>query len=643
LWPKKWPSRKNWKRLPEVLSIREKFIFALLFVVFIISTFFLLHSFYIENTTAIPVKGGTYKEGIMGSPQWLVLNPIYVSRSDAERDAIEILFSGLMSYKEGKLSPELAKEYQTEDQRVYDVRLKDDIFWSDGERITAEDVIFTVETIQNPSFKSSLQEQWDGVRAEKLSQTEVRFTLDSPSSIFLQNLTLKPIPKHIWENISANDFLFSSYNSTNIVSSGPYKQKDTTESSSGKVDRITLERNDKYYGKEPYIDNIELIFFDDRDELVTAKKDGKIDGFAVSGRGEDHSFSRHVFTIPRYFAVLFNMQKDSILKEKSVRQALNYATDKEEIIKNINGEKIHSPLLLDLYKMKGKDNPYPYDPQKAKEILKEEGFEDGKKLLKEAVPFKIEEDLSEGDQGEEVRALQRCLMSPEVDIYQGEVTGFFDEETKDAVIQFQETHSEDILDPWGFESGIGRVARTTKEKLMEVCPDASEEVLTLKVKLHIVDEQSMINVAEKIKEQWAKIGVEVDIIKKDLHSLNNNVVRPREYESVLFGIALTGTQNPFPLWHSSKIESPGLNLSGYKSETADSLIEEIITSGGEEETFLELEEEIVREAPGVFLYRPDLSYYISSKIKGVEGSFVADSSERFHDIENWYIDTKRRF
>ncbi len=623
-----------------MLNLKEKIVFFLLLLFFISSFSYVAFLLYTEHTTKLPAQGGVYKEGLLKTSEWLVLNPLYTSRSDAERDIMEVLYSGMMRYnKEGDIVPELIDDYEIKENRIFDIRLKEDLFWSDGERITAEDVVFTVKSIQDPTFKSTLQESWAGVSVEKMSKLEVRFMLDSSSSVFMENLTLKIIPKHVWSSVSTQDFIFSNYN-IEVVGSGPYKYKEKKENSSGEVTSLVLQRNPYYFKKPPYIDEVHFNFYGNRESILEAKRKKEIDGFAVSG--EEYPFHRYDFSLPRYFAVMFNMESEGAVSDLKVRQALNYATDKEEIIKKvINGEAVHSPLLLHLYGKEKTENPYPYHREKAKELLKEAGFEDGMKVMEEKTVHVFSKDMKEGDQGEEVRALQRCLISEE--IYTGEVTGYFDTETEEAVKAFQERYSEEILDPWGFQSGTGSVSTTTREKLNELCSKTPETVVPLEIELVTVNQPVMKSIAEEIRRQWRAVGVDVKIIEEEIHLLEREVIRPRNYDSLLFGTAMKGKINPLPLWHSSKTEDPGLNLSGYSNPEADTIMEKIISGTHEKEDLFELEEKIMEEAPAVFLYNPYFTYYVSNKVKGIEESFLADSSKRLQNIEEWYMRTKRTF
>ncbi len=652
-WPRKWPSKKQWKRLPEILDKREKIIFLLLVVITLFAFFYTLTSFFLSQTERVPYYGGVYREGVVKSTRWLTINPIYSSQSEVERDIIEVVFDGLMRYDhEGNLAPNLAESYSTEDNKVFDVKLREDVFWSDGEKMTANDVVFTVKIIQSADYGSTQRQIWTGVEVEKISDYEIRFSLENPSSIFSENLTLKPIPQHIFEDSPPREFRDSIYN-IKPVSSGPYRFKEVKESSGGDIEYLKLERNPYYFRSRPLLDEVSFHFFRDTQELLRAKRRGEIDGFTLSDSlrkdvdlEELNKFTHYEVALPRYFAIFFNLRLSTAVSESSVREALRYGTDKEkliDIVLNGRGYIVNSPLLPEFYP-EISNGHHEYDIEKAKELLKEAGFQDGKR--EEPNPFSFTEDLKEESQGEEVRKLQQCLLhlaEDDEDMYSGEVTGFFNEETKEAVNYFQEKYHEEILAPQNFTSGTGMVAGGTRDKLNELCEDFFNETISLEITITTLDDPLLLETAQAIKDQWSLLGINVLINKKNTLDFREETIRKREFESLLFGTMLTGNLNPFPLWHSTRTDDPGLNLSGYENKKADELLETIISQTGEERVtaLLELQDVILKDTPGIFLYNPYFVFSISERMNGIRERILINSSKRFEDIDRWYVNTKR--
>src|SRR3989344_8216945 len=208
----KLPSFAQWKQIFNVLTGKEKIAFVVFFFLALGSLVFLVRYVYIKNTKVTPALGGTYVEGIVGQPRFI--NPIYGETNDVDRTLIDLVFSSLVTYdNQGNIVKDLAENYSiSEDGKTYNFTLKDSVFWHDGKKLTADDIVFTIKTIQNSDYKSPLRANWIDVDVQKISEDSVRFNLKIPYNSFLENLTVKIIPKHIFESISPENFSLSFYN-----------------------------------------------------------------------------------------------------------------------------------------------------------------------------------------------------------------------------------------------------------------------------------------------------------------------------------------------------------------------------------------------------------------------------------------------
>jgi len=651
----KFPKRYQWLQFFKILSLKEKVLFFLFLFIFISSGIFLSIDFYLKNTKIVPAKGGVFVEGVIGYPA--LINPLFAPLSEVDMALTELIFSGLLKYNlDGKLEPDLAKEYQIlEDGKVFEFKLKENLFWQDGKPLTADDVVFTVETIKNPQVASPLRPAWLGVEVEKVSDQVVRFKLKESSNIFLENCTLKIIPKHIFENVPPQNLKIA--NNLNPVGSGPYKFAGASQDKEGKIVSIDLIENPFYYGKKPFIPAISFHFFEKPENLISAFNQGEIKAFSLSPTQTFNlPLNSHLiyFRFPRYFAVFLNSKNSEVLAEENVRKALNYGTNKDEIIQKIlfgKGERVDLPLFSEIYNLKLPENLPKFDPEKAKELLKEAGFsldENGKmvKIEKKEPLFQFKSDLKVGSQGKEVEELQKCL-AKDPEIYpQGEVTGYFGQKTKEAVIKFQEKYRQDILEPVGLKKGTGEVKEKTREKLNEICFEKIEKKIPLKFTLVTGDEEILKKTAQILKEQWEKIGFEIEIKTYDLATLEREILRKKDYDALLFGILLKFSPDPFPFWHSSQRGELGLNLANYNNRDVDKLLEEIRKTQSESEKKEKLEkfqEILISDSPAIFLFNPYYVYVVSSEIRGLpkDNIFLADSSKRFLNIQDWYLKTKR--
>ncbi len=625
---KKWPTGKQWLRFLKVLTKREKIAFLFFFVLALGSSIFLCSDFYLKNTEIVPTQGEIHIEGVIGQPRFI--NPV-LANSDVDRDLVQLIFSGLMKYDQNlNLVPDLARDYPEieEEGKVYKFQLKENLFWPDKTPLTVNDIIFTIKTIQNPDFKSPLQANWVGLEMEKIDDWTIKFILKKPYGPFLENCVLKILPKHLWQNVPAENFAFQDYN-LEPTGSGPYRIKKIKQNGNNQTTSLTLVPNDSYYGKKPYISEIKFLFFDNEESLLKAAEQNKISGFAPGSELNLKNWQSYQIALPRYFGLFFNQEKSKVLAEKEVRLALNYGTNKKEI----SQKTADSPVLPEIYGFAAPAETYQFDLEKAKEILEKAGYKDSdgdgvrEKVIKKEPAFQFKSQLAIGSKGKEVEELQKCLGV--------ETTAYFGTKTKAAVVEFQKKYEIEA---------IGMVGKQTRAKLNEVCFGEPEETLTLKFTITTVDQVEMLKTAEILKEQWKMLGAEVEIEKYPLSALEQNFIKPRNYQSLLFGEALAAIPDPFPFWHSSQKNDPGLNLALYQNSKADKLLEESRKSSDpleRAEKLVQFQDILIEDLPCLFLYSPDYLYLLSSKIKGVEINKIVDPSKRFIAIENWYIKTKR--
>jgi ABC-type transport system substrate-binding protein len=648
----KFPTLAHWKQFFKIISRKEKISFFAFLGLAVVSLVSLAVVFYMDNTKVVPADNGIYTEGIVGQPRFL--NPIYSDSNGADRDITELLFAGLLEYgQNGQVNNGLADYRIADDGKTYEFFLKDDLKWSDGEPITADDAIYTIKVIQDPAYKSPLRTQWIGVETEKISDSSFRLKLKDPYAKFLEYCTLKIIPEHAWAPISAENFPLSDLN-LHPVASGPYLVQKITSAKDGSISTVSLERNPSWLGTKPHLKSISFDFFDDYASLAAAFKRGRVQGFVSSSDVSGNTFSGAVdytYTLPRYYAIFFNQEKNDALADAAVRKALNYAINKQEIIEkalNNRGVAVDSPVLPAIYGIDAPQTVYNYDPQKASQLLDDNGYAAGaggvrSKTVSRNPAFQFTKNLTAGSSlASDIKELQKCLIKevmPDLD-----ANGNFGLKTTEAVKQFQIKYRSEILDPQGLKEASGDVKLATREKLNQVCFPSGDQTTTLTVNLTVADQEPFVTVAQMIKAQWASIGVTVNVEVKDITALERDTAKPRDYEALLFGQALGMVPDPYPFWHSTQKDDPGLNFALYKNDNADKLLEAIRQSTDMQTRnakLNELQNTILDDAPAVFLYNAGYVYTISQDVKNISAGVIADPGQRFAGIGDWYISTKR--
>jgi len=654
---KRMPSFRQWLQLLKVLSRKEKIFFFILSAVFVFSFSFVLSGFLQKNTAIVPKEGGEVKEGVLGQPQFI--NPLYAYSSEVDKEITELVFSSLFSFdSQGNIVPDLVEDYRIGDNgKSIEFSIKENAKWHDNQPLTVDDVIFTLNLVQDPDYLSPLRANFQGVETEKMSDFKALIRLKQTYSGFFESLTnLKILPKHVWQNIPASQIMANTeLNLVSPVGSGPYVVKSVEQSKDKSIKSISLELNKKYYGEKPYIKKFEFVFFDKKEDLVNALKKGAVDLGLLETAGEyDLSqfkgSSLYLVKTPNYYSLFYNNARRP-LDDEETRKALDMALNKEEILDKAiakKGEIVNSPILPSFYGFNEPESPSTFNPDEAKNILKEQGFEEKDgimvKTIEKTSGFEFKQVLQLGSNNAEVSKLQECL-AQDPDIYQGEASGYFGEQTKAAVILFQEKYKEDILVPSGLEKGSGKVGAATIKKLNEVCFSVPDEEITLSFVVKTTGSPSLLKAAQNIKEQWEKIGVKVEI--KELDSLEiKKTIRDRDFDILLFGEKLGGIPDPLPFWHSSQIIDPGLNISLYENLDADQFLEKARTysdfQSEERKKMLEdFQNILIKDCPATFLYSSYSAYLITKDVKGVELDKLSDLSKRLVDVKNWYINQTR--
>ncbi|PIS34790.1 MAG: hypothetical protein COT37_00780, partial [Parcubacteria group bacterium CG08_land_8_20_14_0_20_43_9] len=338
------------------------------------------------------------------------------------------------------------------------------------------------------------------------------------------------------------------------------------------------------------------------------------------------------------------------LAQDTIRRALTLAIDKQEIKKKIlsgKGAIAESPFLLNIYGPESTTTPGEFNLDEAKELLNKAGFaeQDGKLVkIKSAETMNFVSTLSLGSKGKTVEYLQQCLAKFS-DIYpDGEISGYFGDKTKEAVIKFQEKYADEILKPSGLSSGNGVVGPGTRKKLNEVCVISPAQNIPFKITITLPIDSMLQETAGLIKEQWAKIGVETEINALPITEIKQTTIKERGYEALLFGQVLGIIPDPYPFWHSGQRVYPGLNLADYKNTKTDNLLEQIRTTSDRAvlvEKIKEAQDLLTADYPAIFLFNPDFMYLASGEIKGIKAHIIADPSQRFAGIADWYVKTKR--
>lgn len=311
-----------------------------------------LSGYYQENR---PVPGGNFSEGVIGA--FTNANPLYAN-GPVDSAVSRLIFSSLFAYDANNvLVGDLAQNWSVDDRGTkYTFILKPNVHWHDGELLTAEDIVFTYQTIQNPDAKSPLFGSWQGIKIEAPDAHTVTFTLPNVLSSFPYALTNGIVPKHILNSVAASQLRSADFNSVNPVGSGLFKWERIEVGGSTpetREEQIALVPNDDYYGEIPKLQHFTIHAFRDEKSLVNSFNRGELQAIAGLTKVPDPLNGKdvHQFNVPLTGEVLvFFKTSVPALSDTRVRQALSMAVDVPSLVNGLQLPTIAAkgPLLPDM-------------------------------------------------------------------------------------------------------------------------------------------------------------------------------------------------------------------------------------------------------------------------------------------------------
>ena len=368
---------------------------------------------YLQTLLPIGKFKGSFTTSILGEPK--TFNP-YNANDATSAELSEIMYDGLTQTNptNGSVIPKLAKSFEVlPDKKTYIIHLRKGIKWSDGVKITADDVYFTYNTIifggfGDGSAKDVMTIDGQMPKIEKIDDYTVKFTTPKPFAPFLRNLSTPIVPKHIFEKATNKGReYFLTYQGidtkpSNLVVSGPFKLVEYLPSQ-----RVVYQRNPNYYlintknEKLPYLDKLVMLIVGDMNNQTLKFESGAIDmltinaslldryrelrkhnNFELYNLGPSTNTTFIVFNLNnrknKYGKYYVNPIKQKWFQDKNFRSAIDWAIDRDDLILNIfsglaqplyTAEPVNS-LFINQKIAEGHAKNLDY----AKKLLKKSGF-----------------------------------------------------------------------------------------------------------------------------------------------------------------------------------------------------------------------------------------------------------------------------
>jgi peptide/nickel transport system substrate-binding protein len=339
------------------------------------------------SITILPeaAPGGIYTEALIGS--MARLNPMLDWNNPADRDINRLIFSGLMKFdSRGLPQPDLADSYgASADGTVYNFSIRPNAVWHDGQPVTSDDVIFTIELIKSGGslFPQDIKDLWSQVEIRKLDEKTLQVRLPEPFAPFLDYATFGVLPKHILESVPADQLDTAEFN-LNPIGSGPYKF-DRLLVSGGQITGVVLTANQDYFIRPPYIEQIVFRFYPSAAAALNAYRQGEVLGISqltsdiLEAGLREPTLSVYTSRLPQMGLVFLNNNNPSapFLQNDKVRRALMLGINRTIIVSHIlKGQAIvaDGPILPGSWAFYDEIEKFEYDPDAAMRLLKDEGY-----------------------------------------------------------------------------------------------------------------------------------------------------------------------------------------------------------------------------------------------------------------------------
>jgi len=308
-----------------------------------------------------------------------ILNPIL--STDTASSAVEgAIFTGMTKINEKlEVIPDLARSWKvSKDGKIWTFYLRRDVKWHDGHPFTAEDVVFTFNSILDPKVNSVRRSDYiiDGkpIKFKVLDRYTVQAVLPKPFAPFLVRSGMSVIPKHILKGKDINTAAFN----RDPIGTGPFKFKEWVTG-----DHVTVVRNPNYYLGKPKLAEIIYKVIPDANAQLVALEAGEIDSTGIPPKDYRRMKAMEGVNVFEFDALVYTYLGLNLgspkFKDKRVRQALAYATNKDQLVKLIFkglASPAYAPSAPVSWAYSDDVPKYPYDPEKARELLKEAGADD---------------------------------------------------------------------------------------------------------------------------------------------------------------------------------------------------------------------------------------------------------------------------
>lgn len=337
------------------------------------------------NPEIQPASGGVYTEALVGS--LARLNPVLDYYSPTDRDVNRLIYSSLLRFDDRGLPVYDLVESMgiSQDGRIYNFSIKENILWHDGEPLTSEDIVFTTELLRSAELPipEDLRAFWETIEVQALDDRTVQFRLPEPFSPFLDYLTFGILPEHLLGDIPPEKLVNAPFN-LQPVGSGPY-QFDHLIVEDDQIKGVVLKSFPDYYAEPAFINDFVFRYFPDTQAAFQAYQDGEVQGIGhvtnevLPAALQSPALNLYSGPTPQLSMVFLNLDNPeaAFLQDPAIRRALYMGLNRRKMITDLlDGQAIpaNGPIFPGSWAYYDGVEKVPYDPEGARKMLKEAGY-----------------------------------------------------------------------------------------------------------------------------------------------------------------------------------------------------------------------------------------------------------------------------
>lgn len=354
--------------------------------------------------TPQPVEGGVYTEALIGSLSRL--NPLLDSTNQVDKDVDRLIFSGLVKFdSRGMPIPDLAESIRpSQDGIIYNVTLKPDLTWHDGESLTTADIVFTISLMQNGDgfIAPDLIAFWNEIKLVVIDDLNMQFILPEAFAPFQDYLAFGVLPEHVLGGLSMAEVAESEFN-VRPVGSGPYQFLELSIENDV-ISGLSLKSFDGFAGSGPFLEEINFRYYPDAQSAYQAYQDKYVQGISqippelIPSALNNNELSIYTGRLPKISMVMFNHNDPGVIffQDANIRKALLLGLNRQKLVDRIfNGQAIVANGVIFPGNWAYLDSlvQVDYDPEQAALLLKEAGYvitgEENPVRMKEEIAFRF--------------------------------------------------------------------------------------------------------------------------------------------------------------------------------------------------------------------------------------------------------------